>query len=223
MIKSTCHHLFLVSHELRQIYTDARKTYDVAPNFIFGVELLDVALKDASIPVTKARVSGPWAHLAEHKSCIVLFCKNLGQAIVPSLLVELCSKWQSVPSWNNYLVATGASVLHMLQKRTQKNVSWLADKITRDFEYPTVRLHQSHSQRKYSHLGFLLSEAPAADRKGLLQAVQECKNGGYISPKPKSSQVFGHCWEKSSQKPPKTRDWMLTKFSTKKARRAESR
>ncbi|KAH8755596.1 hypothetical protein BGZ57DRAFT_859762 [Hyaloscypha finlandica] len=175
MIKSTCHHLFLVSHELRQIYTDARKTYDVAPNFIFGVELLDVALKDASIPVTKARVSGPWAHLAEHKSCIVLFCKNLGQAIVPSLLVELCSKWQSVPSWNNYLVATGASVLHMLQKRTQKNVSWLADKITRDFEYPTVRLHQSHSQRKYSHLGFLLSEAPAADRKGLLQAVQESK------------------------------------------------
>jgi hypothetical protein len=58
MIKGTCHLLFLVSHELRQIYTDARKTYDVAPNFIFGVELLDVALKEASIPVKNQESTG---------------------------------------------------------------------------------------------------------------------------------------------------------------------
>jgi hypothetical protein len=182
-----------------------------------------VALKEASIPVKKARVSSPWAHLAEHQPCIVLFCKNLGQAIVPSSLVKLCSKWQSVPSWNNYLVATGASVLHMLQKRNRKDVSRLADKITWDFEHPTVRLYQSHSQHKCSHLQFLRSEAPAADRKGLLRAVQECKNGCCIFSEAKQLPALWPLLEKSGRKPPKMLDWMLTKFPTKKVRRAESR
>jgi hypothetical protein len=66
LIKETCHHLFHVSHELHQIYTDARNAFEVAPDFIFGVELVDVALKEASMPVKKAKVSSPWAHLAEH-------------------------------------------------------------------------------------------------------------------------------------------------------------
>ena len=136
LIKETCHHLFHVSHELRQIYTDARNAFEVAPDFIFEVELVDVALKEASMPVKKAKVSSPWAHLAEHQPCVVLFCKSLGQAIVSSSLAGLCSNWRSVPPGSRYLVATGPSILHMLQKRTRKEVSRLADKITWDFEQP---------------------------------------------------------------------------------------
>jgi len=180
MVKETIHHLFYVSHDLRQIYTDAREAYEVAPELILGVELVDVALKEASMPVKSAKVSSPWAHLAEHQPCVVLFCKDLGQAIVSSCRDGLCSNWQSVPAGCKYLVSTGPSILHMLNKRTRKEVSRLADRITWEFEHPIIRLHQPRNQIRCFHLQFLKSEVPGADRKGLLQAVQACENGGFI-------------------------------------------
>ncbi|PMD14727.1 hypothetical protein NA56DRAFT_367103 [Hyaloscypha hepaticicola] len=180
MVKETCHHLFNVSHELRQIYTDARKAYEVAPGSILGVELVDVALKEASMPVKKAKVFNPWAHLAEHQPCIVLLCKDLGQVIVPSSLDGLCSGWRSVPPGCKYLVATGPSILHMLHKRTRKEVSRLADNINWEFKDPIIGSHQTRTEIRCCHLQFLKSEVPRADRKGLLQAVQACENGGYI-------------------------------------------
>jgi len=139
-----------------------------------------VALKEASMPVKNAKVSSPWAHLAEHQPCIVLFCKDLGQAIVSSSPDGLCSDWHSVPPGCKYLVATGPSILHMLNKRTRKEVSRLADKITWEFEHPIIRLHQPRTEIRCFHLQFLKSEVPRANRKGLLQAVQAYENGGYI-------------------------------------------
>jgi hypothetical protein len=180
MVKETIHYLFYLSHALRQIYTDARQAYEVAPKSILGVELVDVALKEASMPVKSVKFSSPWAHLAEHQPCVVLFCKGLGQAIVWSCLDGLCSIWQSVPAGCKYLVATGPSILHMLNKRTRKEVSRLADRITWEFEHPIISLHQPRNQIRCFHLQFLKSEVPGADRKGLLQAVQACEHGGFI-------------------------------------------
>jgi hypothetical protein len=180
MVKETCHHLFNVSHELRQIYTDARKAYEVAPDSILGVELVDVALKEASMPVKKVEVSNPWAHLAEHQPCIVLLCKDLGQVIVSSSLDGLCLGWRSVPPGFKYLVATGPSILHMLHKRTRKEVSRLADNINWEFEDPIIGSHRTRTEIRCCHLQLLKSEVPRADRKGLLQAVQAYENGGYI-------------------------------------------
>ena len=68
----------------------------------------------------------------------------------------------------------------MLNKRTRKEVSRLADRITWEFEHPIIRLHQPRNQIRCFHLQFLKSEVPGADRKGLLQAVQACENGGFI-------------------------------------------
>jgi hypothetical protein len=90
----------------------------VALELILSVELIDVALKEASMPVKSAKVSSPWAHLAEHQPCVVLFCKDLSQAIVSSSLDRLCSNWHLVPAGCKYLIATGPLVLHMLKKRT---------------------------------------------------------------------------------------------------------
>lgn len=180
MVKATCHHVFNVTHELRQIYADAGTACGVAPGSILGVELVDVALKEASMPVKKAPVASPWAHLAEHQPCIVLFCKDLGPVIVPSTLDKVCPAWHSVPPGYGYLAATGPTILHILHKRTRKQVSRLADNIDWDFEDPIIGSHQTRSGSRCCHLQFLKSKVPPASRMGLLQAVEAWANGGYI-------------------------------------------
>jgi hypothetical protein len=117
---------------------DARKADRVAPESILGVELIDVALGEDSMPVKRAQVDSPWAHLAEHQPCIVLFCKGLGQVIVPCSCEGLCSDWTAVPSRSKYLAATGLSVLYMLKERTRKRVARLADDVTWRFRSPLI-------------------------------------------------------------------------------------
>lgn len=148
LVKEIVHHFNLVSHELRKIYGEAS---NVAPKSIFGVELLDVALRDASMPAKEAGVSTPWAHLPKHEPCIVLFCKKLGQPIVSSSTVELCSNRHTIPPRKRYLVASGASIIHLLRRHTRGGTSSLADEIYWLFQPPFTERHQRGKQHKARH------------------------------------------------------------------------
>ena len=174
------HHFNLISHELRQIYGDARKAHEVAPELMFGVELIDVAFREASMPVKSAKVSTPWAHLPEHQNCIVLFCKDLGQPIIPSSPIGLCSDWCSVPSGKRYLVASGASILHLLQRNTRKRASRLADNISWSFQCPVIEPHQGAKKTRCRHLQFLKSGAQSDGCISLIEAVQAFPRAGFI-------------------------------------------
>lgn len=180
LIKVTWHRLSLIQDELRKIYTDARKTNEVAPELILGVELMDVAMREEAIPVKRAKVDNAWAHLADHQPCMVLFCKNLGQAIVPSLTAGLCAEWSSVPAGKKLLAATGPSVVHMLKKRTRKGISRLGDHISWSFKSQIIELHRPGLRTRCSHVQYLRSEEPSDDQSGLLDAVKAYESGGYI-------------------------------------------
>jgi hypothetical protein len=73
------------------IYGDARKAREVASELMLGVERVDGALREATMPVKSAHVSTPWTYLPKKQCRIVLFYKNLGQPIIPSLTIRLYS------------------------------------------------------------------------------------------------------------------------------------
>lgn len=195
LIKDILHRLCLIQDELRKVYTEARKPGKVAPNMILGVELMDVAKGEQAMPVKRAEVNNPWAHLAEHQPCMVLFCKNLGQAIVPCSIERLCQDWSEVPKGKKYLVATGPTLIRILEKRTRKGVSRLADDVDWTFKSPIVQLHEpghKTQETQCCHLQMLKSRKPSDDERGLLEAVKAYENGGYIfSNLVKNGSLFG--------------------------------
>jgi hypothetical protein len=180
LLRTVTHHLGLVQHEIRQVYT---AHIDVAPTKILGVGLLDVALRMESMSVKSAKVNNPWAYFTAHQPCFVLFCKNLGQAIVPSFNEGLCSDWISIPPQKNYLVAAGHSLLYLL--REQRGVSRLADRIFWDLNVPwnpLVKLHSCMDQNsKCQHVQWLSTKKPNDLQEGRLsELIKTFKDGGYI-------------------------------------------
>ena len=172
-----CYHVSRVEHQLQKIYAQA---LNVAPGKILGVELIDVALLRSSMPVKKAKVKTPWAYLPQHQPCFVLFCKNLGQAIVPTSSRGLCQEWTTVPANQNLLVATGPSLLYLLLKRTRRSASRLGDHITWKVTAPLIKLHRSRRETDCSHIQWLKSKVPSEEPNELLSAVERCKDGGYV-------------------------------------------
>jgi len=80
-----------IKYSTYHIYGDTRKAREVAPELMLGVELVN-GLREATIPVIKsAHFSTPWRYLPKKQCCIVFLCKNLRQAIIPSLPIRLCS------------------------------------------------------------------------------------------------------------------------------------
>jgi hypothetical protein len=67
------------------IYGDARKAREFASELMLGVERVDGALREATMPVKSAHVSTPWTYLPKKQCYIVFFYENLGLAIIPSL------------------------------------------------------------------------------------------------------------------------------------------
>jgi hypothetical protein len=111
---------------------------------------------------------------------MILFCKNLGQAIVPSSTDGLCADWSSVPTGKKLLVATGPSVIHLLKKRTRKGVSRLGDHISWGLKHRIIELHKPGVRTRCSHVQYLRSGEPSDDQSGLVEAVRAYENGGYI-------------------------------------------
>ena len=113
---------------LRDSQSDRAQCGKGAPQYIIGVELLDVALSQFDLQVKEAEISQSWAHMTTKQWPLVFFCRNLGQPIISSLSEPMCNDWRMVPGKRNYLVAIGHSVLHALKSnsgyRLGANIRW---------------------------------------------------------------------------------------------------
>lgn len=99
-----------------EMITAAKKDHHVSGNEdLIGWELLEIVNRDpfSSLkkPSTK-KFKGNWFGLAGDPTMIVLFCHGLGDVFKPSPNVEeVCSRWESVPTENDYLTATNNCII----------------------------------------------------------------------------------------------------------------
>jgi hypothetical protein len=130
-----------IKYSTHHIYGDARKAREVASELMLGVERVDGALREATMPVKSAHVSTPWTYLPKKQCRIVLFYKNLGQPIIPSLTIRLYSGYVipfhrekiSYYFWSFYSLFTS--------KKHSKQVPTLSDNVLWSFQYPVIEFH----------------------------------------------------------------------------------
>jgi hypothetical protein len=93
----------------------AEKDHQCLTGKLHGWELMEVVSRD---PLSEAKepsvreFRGNWSGLASDPNMIVLFCRGLGEVIVPnSEAQKLCSEWKSVPTEKDYLTASVKCIL----------------------------------------------------------------------------------------------------------------
>jgi hypothetical protein len=180
VIKEIFRGIINVTSELLKVRQDAVRGDRMAPKYIIGIELLHFVHKEIFIPFREAEVNQPWAHLSDGEP-FVLFCKNLGAPIGPSLaLTDICERWERVPPEQHYLVATSHSIEVQLLNHVRKGVPRLADNITWKFTNPLFHSHEIGENSKCDHLQILDTEKPGDDQRPLLEAVRAHPSAAFI-------------------------------------------
>jgi hypothetical protein len=77
-------------------------------------EMLAPKGPEKGMPIRYVKVNQPWSYLTNDQSTVI-FCKNFGQAIVPSPQ-GLCRAWSRVPQSRNILAMTGQAIHYFLRK-----------------------------------------------------------------------------------------------------------
>ena len=114
------------------------------PNGIHGVdfkELLAPKGPQTPISIRYVEVGQPWSYMTNDRSTVI-FCKNFGQAIVPTT-DGLCDAWSKVPPKKDFLAMTGHAIHYFLKRQKSgltKELKWLLKK-------PLI---QSHHQAEHS-------------------------------------------------------------------------
>jgi hypothetical protein len=88
----------------------ARKLKTSLPYYLIGVELMDVVNQKCKFgaKIVELKKPQPWSQFSE-EGCLVLFCRNIGQAIILANPEMLCRSWRRVPEGQSFLVATAES------------------------------------------------------------------------------------------------------------------
>lgn len=129
------------------------------PETLRGVEFADVSEMKQRVTIKEIKISQSWSHLA-HQSA-VLFCKGLGQPIIPILPPlpnYLCDAWTSVPIGKNFLVLTGDAIAHYLRQqeenaRLHTELEWICDKLLIQTHRQGEKCSVSHTQSLRTVLG----------------------------------------------------------------------
>jgi hypothetical protein len=166
----------------------ARKPRKASPNGIIGVELLDVVHQKPDLQVKSVVFSKPqpWAQLAEDRP-LVLFCKDLGQAITSANPNILCDSWKKVPESKDLFVTTVRAIKNLFKenggRRLTGNCLW-------DIRDPLVSLHTLgvkstivHTQKLQAadSIRSLIKKGTEKDPLPLLEALID---GGLIFARP---------------------------------------
>lgn len=104
LTEAVCLSLEIGQQFANDAWDSAVKHKRAAPKCIVGFELMELVKENRILHVKEELVNQPWAHLAQDGG-LVLFCRDIGQAIVPSSKAALCDIWQQVPSGMHCLVA----------------------------------------------------------------------------------------------------------------------
>ena len=156
-------------------WDSAIKHERAAPKCIVGFELMELLKGQSMLKVKEEEVNQPWAHLAQDGG-LVLFSKNVGQAIGPSQLASPCNSWQQVPRGMYYLVACGHTLRRLL---ANLDCSRLSDRVEWDFISP-IHHEKECSSNTCSVLQFLRSVDYRVFQPDLWNTISMFESGGFI-------------------------------------------
>jgi hypothetical protein len=127
----------------------ARKLKKSPPNCLIGVELLDVVDQKCSFgaKLVEFKKPQPWSYLSE-EACLVLLCRDIGQAIVPARPETLCRNWRQVPEDQNFLVATARVIRNYLEPLGGRILSF---KFLWKFTGSPIQMHTAGERRPIRH------------------------------------------------------------------------
>jgi len=106
LAEAVCLSLEIGQQLANDAWDSAIKHQRAAPKCIVGFELMELVKENTMLQVKEELVNQPWAHLAQDGG-LVLFGRDIGQAIAPSPKVALCNVWQQAPPGMHYFVAHG--------------------------------------------------------------------------------------------------------------------
>ena len=174
-IESLCLSLDLGQQRAIEAWENAVKHGKAAPKGIVGFEVMEIIKEQSVLNVKEEKVDQPWAHIAQDGG-LVLFVKDLGQAIIPSNPESLCEDWQRVPPGRNYLAAGSSGLSYLLMDYAR---SRLSDQLSWDFKHPT-----SHSDNcrvsRCKRVQFLRSAEKRIHQPGLWNALCQYNNGAFV-------------------------------------------
>jgi hypothetical protein len=93
----------------------AKASTTISGKVVFGHELMDLVTCEPPFRVKRSSVTwshGGWPYLTRDVQ-IVLFCRGLGEALLPSDTSRMCSSWKTVPKGANFLAATTKGLRHL--------------------------------------------------------------------------------------------------------------
>ncbi|KAF4626150.1 hypothetical protein G7Y89_g12011 [Cudoniella acicularis] len=180
-IKQVWHLLNTIRDKLESVVDEFEDVGEGPPRTLYGVELSAVLLMLRGMPIRRADVHQPWVHLTSEEP-LVLFCKGIGQPIIPITTDQLCRPWKTVPHGQNFLVATAAAVKYFLHQQYQgpdgsrlhANLKWL-------YGNSLIQSHSNHHERKpVSHVQYIQSVRECSLDKQLLGKVRLRRNSCFI-------------------------------------------
>jgi hypothetical protein len=181
-LESVCLSVDIAQQRASEAWENAVKHLKAAPKGIVGFEMMEVIKEQPVVNVKEEMVNQPWAHIAQDGG-LVLFVKDLGQAIVPSDPGSLCEEWRQVPSGKNYFAASSLGLSYLLKDFTRCRLS---DRLAWDFSHPT---HHSDSciVNKCRQVQILRSAEKRISQPGLWDALCQYINGAFIFDRKDSS------------------------------------
>lgn len=98
-----------------EMVIEAEKDRKYSTSQLVGWELMELVMGDPFSPAKEPSTSaimGNWHGLASDPGMVVLFCRGIGEVIVPDTDAQkLCSIWKTVPTGKDYLTASVKCVL----------------------------------------------------------------------------------------------------------------
>ena len=144
-----------IGSTLKMNRSEYLKSSESVPHGVHGVDFNEILEPKSSEKVTSIRyvkLDQPWSYLTNDQAT-VLFCKNLGHTIVPSL-GELCNSWSRVP-WNKEILAiTGTAIRYFLRK----NESGLSNELRWILKQPLIQRHHGTKSPAVVHTQLLKSK-----------------------------------------------------------------
>jgi hypothetical protein len=179
-VKEVLQMLETVHTGLESAESEFERVGDAAPKFLHGVDFMDVMKMERCIGIREAKVEQPWAHFPRNHS-LVLFCKGLGQPIVAVREDKLCRPWKTVPPKCNFLVATGKTVGHLLDRynegdqgsRLGEHVEWVHEQIL-------IQTHRHEQDMPVVHVQRLRTAANARLERHIRRRIHAHERGCFI-------------------------------------------
>ena len=173
LVESICLSLEIGDQRAVDAWDAAIKHRRAAPKCIVGFELMELVKEESVLKVKEEVVKKPWAYLAQD-SGLVLFCKDIGQAMAPSPSLPLCKTWQEVPSDQYYFAAHSTCLLSFLDNRDKYSSS---DRVVSELQQSLVYRHACTS-KSCSELLILFESC--GSQSSLWDMLQRWESGAFV-------------------------------------------